>query len=243
MEHSTRTPPDGKTCPACSQPLQGRENYCPNCGSRLTSARKDDNSETSFGKINKREFDCYAKNAAAERKDVTILFADIVGSLEIIEKLDPEDAQEALNPALEIMVQAVQRHNGTVARLLGDGLMALFGAPVSSEHHAVSACMAAIDMRDLVAAREPHPVGSAIKLRIGLNSGEVVVGSYGAEQIGEYNVIGEPAHLAARIEQAAQPGCINATSQTIRQAESHILFSYIGPLRVNLITQASPPRV
>ena len=136
-----------------------------------------------------------------ERKQVTVLFADLKGSTELIEGLDPEEARKLLDPALHIMMDAVHRYEGTVNQVLGDGIMALFGAPVAHEDHAVRACYAALAMQAAMRryaeeVRRSH--GLEMQARVGLNSGEVVVRSIGNDLHMDYSAVGQTTHLAAR---------------------------------------------
>src|SRR2546423_4336970 len=144
-----------------------------------------------------------------ERKQVTVLFADLKGSTELIADLDPEAARQLLDLALHHMMDAVHRYEGTVNQVLGDGIMALFGAPVAHEDHAVRACYAALAMQAAIRryADEVHRThGVAFQIRVGLNSGEVVVRTVGNDLHMEYSAVGQTTHLAARMEQTAKPG-------------------------------------
>jgi hypothetical protein len=128
-----------------------------------------------------------------ERKQVTVLFADLKGSTELIEGLDPEEARTLLDPALHVMMDAVHRYEGTVNQVLGDGIMALFGAPVAHEDHAVRACYAALAMQAAMRryaeeVRRSH--GLEMQARVGLNSGEVVVRSIGNDLHMDYSAVG-----------------------------------------------------
>jgi class 3 adenylate cyclase len=146
---------------------------------------------------------------AGERKQVTVLFADLKDSTELIRGLDPEAAQQLLDPALHHMMDAVHRFEGTVNQVLGDGIMALFGAPVAHEDHAVRACYAGLAMQ---AAMQPYTEevrrsrGLELRMRVGLNSGEVVVRAIGNDLHMDYSAVGETTVLAARMEQTATPG-------------------------------------
>ena len=153
-----------------------------------------------------------------ERKQVTVLFADLKGSTELIEGLDPEEARTLLDPALHIMMDAVHRYEGTVNQVLGDGIMALFGAPVAHEDHAVRACYAALAMQAAMRryaeeVRRSH--GLEMQARVGLNSGEVVVRAIGNDLHMDYSAVGQTTHLAARMEQLATPGSIRLTAATL----------------------------
>jgi adenylate cyclase len=138
-----------------------------------------------------------------ERKQATVLFADIVGSTEMIAGLDAEEAVGRLQPVVEAMAQAVRRFDGTILGRLGDGLKAIFGAPRAQEGHALMACQAALAMQEAMASQP-----NAIRIRIGLHSGEVVAGAMNAGSFREQEAQGITLHIASRIEQAAEPGGI-----------------------------------
>ena len=172
---------------------------------------------------------------AGERKQVTVLFADLKGSTELIRDLDPEAAQRLLDPALQRMMDAVHRFEGTVNQVLGDGIMALFGAPVAHEDHAARACYAALAMQEAMRryaeeVRRMH--GLAVQIRVGLNSGEVVVRGIGNDLHMDYSAIGQTTHLAARMEQLATPGSILLTAATLRLVEGLVRVTALGPVPV-----------
>ena len=154
-----------------------------------------------------------------ERKQVTVLFADLKGSTELIRDLDPEAAQHLLDPALQHMMDAVHRFEGTVNQVLGDGIMALFGAPIAHEDHALRAGYAALAMQAELrryAEAVRHTQGLEVQLRVGLNSGDVVVRTIGNDLHMDYSAVGQTTHLAARMEQLATPGSIRLTAATLR---------------------------
>jgi class 3 adenylate cyclase/tetratricopeptide (TPR) repeat protein len=172
-----------------------------------------------------------------ERKQVSVLFADITGSLELISGRDPESAQAILNPVLEQMIEAVHYYEGTVNRLLGDGIMAIFGAPLAHEDHAVRACYAALMIQESAAAGQADHAEQPLKIRVGINSGEIVVCAISKDLDMEYTVVGETAHLAARMEQMAQPGSILTTAKTIRLAEGYVATRSLGPQPIEGLTE------
>jgi class 3 adenylate cyclase len=140
---------------------------------------------------------------AGERKQVTVLFADLKGSLELLADRDPEDARALLDAVLERMMEAVHRYEGTVNQVMGDGIMALFGAPVAREDHAVRACYAALRMHRAIAHDADdvrRRLGVDVQIRVGVNSGEVVVRSIGSDLRMDYSAVGQTTHLAARME-------------------------------------------
>ena len=175
-----------------------------------------------------------------ERKQVTVLFADLKGSTELIEGLDPEEARQLLDPALHAMMEAVHRYEGTVNQVLGDGIMALFGAPVAHEDHAVRACYAGLAMQAAMRryaeeVRRSH--GLEMQMRVGLNSGEVVVRAIGNDLHMDYSAVGQTTHLAARMEQLATPGSIRLTAATLRLAEGLVQVNALGKLPVRGLTE------
>ena len=172
---------------------------------------------------------------AGERKQVTVLFADLKGSMELIQSLDPEDARKLLDPALHAMMEAVHRYEGTVNQVLGDGIMALFGAPIAHEDHAVRACYAALAMQAALhgyAEEVRRTQGLLVQMRVGLNSGEVVVRAIGNDLHMDYSAIGQTTHLAARMEQLATPGSILLTAATLRLVEGLVRVQALGPVPV-----------
>jgi class 3 adenylate cyclase/tetratricopeptide (TPR) repeat protein len=166
-----------------------------------------------------------------ERKQVTVLFADLKGSMELLADRDPEEARKLLDPVLVRMMEAVHRYEGVVNQVMGDGIMALFGAPVAHEDHAVRACYAALDMQTAIRkyadeVRRLH--GIAMQIRVGLNSGEVVVRAIGSDLHTDYSAVGQTTHLAARMEQLAAPGSILIPAGTLRLAEGYIQVNPLG---------------
>jgi class 3 adenylate cyclase len=175
-----------------------------------------------------------------ERKQVTVLFADLKGSMELLAERDPEEARQLLDPVLERMMAAVHRYEGTVNQVMGDGIMALFGAPIAHEDHAVRACYAALAMQETIRSyadqvRQTHQV--EIQIRVGLNSGEVVVRAISNDLHMDYSAIGQTTHLAARMEQLATPGSILLTTATLRLAEEVVQVKPLGPTPVRGLRQ------
>jgi class 3 adenylate cyclase/tetratricopeptide (TPR) repeat protein len=173
----------------------------------------------------------YRRALEGERKLVTILFADLTGSLELLAGRDPEEARGVLDPVLQHMMAAVHRYEGTVNQLMGDGIMALFGAPVAHEDHAARACYAALAMQESIrqfATQVESRLGSSIQIRVGLNSGEVVVRAIGNDLHMDYSAIGETTHLASRMEMMAPPGTIRLTLATLRLAEPFVQARPLG---------------
>jgi class 3 adenylate cyclase/tetratricopeptide (TPR) repeat protein len=170
-----------------------------------------------------------------ERKQVTVLFADLKGSMELLADRDPEEARQLLDPVLERMMAAVHRYEGTVNQVMGDGIMALFGAPVAHEDHAARACYAALAMQASIRhyseeVRRTH--GLVVQIRVGLNSGDVVVRAIGNDLHMDYSAVGQTTHLAARMEQLATPGSILLAAATLRLVEGLVQVTPFGPVPI-----------
>ncbi len=166
------------------------------------------------------------RDPEGERKRVTILVADLGESMERMEDRDPEAVLKLLDPVLDLMTEAIRRYEGTVTQASGNGVTALFGAPLAQEDHAVRACYAALWMQEAMkrlGARAGPPEGSSVAVRIGLNSGEVVVGTMGANGHRQYTAVGGAARLAERTGQRAAPGAILITAETLRLTEGYVL--------------------
>src|SRR3990167_84798 len=225
-QHQNR---DGaKFCEECAAPLA---RACANCGSP-TRAQPRLAAPEAYTPKHLAEKILTSKSAVeGERKHVTVLFADLKGSMELLADHDPEEARRLLDPVLQHMMEAVHRYEGTVNQVMGDGIMALFGAPVAHEDHAVRACYAALRMQESVKryAEEVHrTAGVPVHIRVGLNSGEVVVRSIGSDLHMDYTAVGQTTHLAARMEQMAMPGTILMAPDTLRLAEDYVVVKPLG---------------
>jgi class 3 adenylate cyclase/tetratricopeptide (TPR) repeat protein len=155
--------------------------------------------------------------------------------MELLADRDPEEARKILDPVLERMMEAVHRYEGTVNQVMGDGIMALFGAPLAHEDHAVRACYAALAMQEAIRRHTEElrrTQGLEVQIRVGLNSGEVVVRAIGSDLHMDYTAVGQITHLAARMEQLAPPGTIRLTAETLRLAEGFVQVNPLGPIPV-----------
>jgi class 3 adenylate cyclase len=270
------------TCPRCQRENPVEAHFCMKCGARLTLACAKCNTElptgvafcfacgqpvtaapdgqrfTSPGAYTPRRLaeKILTSKAAleGERKQVTVLFADLKGSMELLADRDPEEARKILDSVLTLMMEAVHRYEGTVNQVMGDGIMALFGAPLAHEDHAVRACYAALRMQERVKTyaeevRRSH--AAVVKIRVGLNSGEVIVRAIGSDLRMDYTAVGQTTHLAARMEQLADPGSIVITPETLALAEGYVEVKSLGPvpvkgladtLEVYEVTGAGPAR-
>jgi class 3 adenylate cyclase/tetratricopeptide (TPR) repeat protein len=228
----------GLVCPTCGAPVTPGKKFCRACGAQLSATGAS--AATRFGAPHTytpkhlAERILLSKQALeGERKQVTVLFADLRGSLELLADRDPEDARRILDPVLERMMEAVHNYDGTVNQVMGDGIMALFGAPLALEDHAVQACYAALAMQSSVhglSEQLRRSVGVEVQIRAGLNSGEVVVRSIGSDLHMDYTAVGQTTHLAARMEQLATPGTTRLTADTLRLAEGLVRVNALGPV-------------
>lgn len=190
---------DGARCPSCGTEVGTRAKFCSECGTPLTRAA-----------------------GAAEYKQVTVLFADVVHSMNIARAVGPERLREIMADLVDVASAVVARYGGTVDKFTGDGIMAVFGAPLALEDHAVRACLAALGIQaemHAVAADIATRDGVDLQLRIGLNSGQVIAGEIGSGALG-YTAVGEHVGLAQRMESTAPPGGVMLSASTARLVES-----------------------
>src|SRR5260370_4179053 len=155
--------------------------------------------------------------------------------MELLAERDPEDARKILDPVLERMMEAVHRYEGTVNQVMGDGIMALFGAPLAHEDPALRGCSAALRMLEAVRRYSDElrrGQGVEVQIRVGVNSGDVVVRSIGSDLRMDYTAVGQTTHLAARMEQLAAPGSIRLTAGTLRLAEGFVQVTPLGPVPI-----------
>ena len=224
-------------CPSCGASNPPGQKFCGECGAGLAlEAGARSAAPESYTPRHLAEKILTSKVALeGERKQVTVLFADMKGSTELLAERDPEEARKILDPVLERMMEAVHRYEGTVNQVMGDGIMALFGAPLAHEDHAVRACYAALRMHDAIRryaeeSRRTH--GIEVQIRVGLNSGDVVVRSVGSDLRMDYTAVGQTTHLAARMEQLAPAGTTRLTGETLRLAEEFVQVRPLGPIPV-----------
>ena len=218
------------------------KSFCWSCGGQLAHPATDQvPPPVAYTPVHLAERILTSKAALeGERKKITVLFADTKSSMELLADRDPEDARKLLDPVLEHMMEAVHRFEGTVNQLAGDGIMALFGAPLAHEDHAVRACYAALDMQAAIrryAEKVRHTHGVELQIRVGLNSGEVVVRAIRSDLRMDYTAVGQTAHLAARMEQLATPGTVRLTVDTLRLAEGYFEVRSLGLVPVKGLEQ------
>ena len=234
----------GIQCPRCSHGNRPGSRFCAECGAPLAGATPAADGDakarilapSSYTPPHLAEKILASRNAIeGERKHVTVLFADIKGSTELIQSLDAEEAQQLLDGAIKVMMDAVHRYEGTVSHASGDGLMALFGAPIAHEDHAVRACYAALALQDGMnryaeQVRRAH--GALVEARVGLNSGEVVVRLISDDLHMDYTAMGITVHLASRVEQVAREGTSLLTAETLRLVEGYVQVRTVGSVAI-----------
>jgi class 3 adenylate cyclase len=170
-------------------------------------------------------------SAGGERRYLTVLFADMRGSMELLAGNDLEEARQVLDSVIERLMESVHRAGGTVNQVMGDGIMALFGAPVAYPDHAARACRAALHMQEAVARYSValhRRRGVDVQIRVGINSGEVIVRSVGSDLRWDYSAVGTSTHIAARMEQLASPGATALTAETLALVEEEVSVRPLG---------------
>src|SRR6058998_3411800 len=221
-------------CARCGSELPPSARFCHDCGLPAVDTAPATPEPRVYTPQHLAEKILTSRSALeGERKHVTVLFADLKGSMALLADRDPEEARQLLDPVLERMMAAVHRYEGTVNQVMGDGIMALFGAPIAHEDHAVRACYAALAMQEAMrrySAEVRRTHGVEVQIRVGLNSGEVVVRAIGNDLHMDYSAIGQTTHMAARMEQLATPGSIRLTPETLRLAEGLIQVTALGPV-------------
>src|SRR5499433_549553 len=235
-------------CPECGEPNRGGATFCKKCGQRLdrvgaVALKTEQKSAASDVRVPEHLAEkilASRHSMEGERKQVTVIFADIRGSTRLLEGLDPEEAQKIIDPVLGVMMDAVHRYEGTVNQVLGDGIMALFGAPLAHEDHAVRACYAALAMQEEM-RRYRRKLGQSeelgLQIGVGLNSGEVVVRSISNDLNVDYSAMGHTTHMAARMQEIAAGGTILITASTLRQVEGFVQVKSVGAVAVKGVSQ------
>lgn len=208
-------------CESCGNDLRPKARFCDACGQQVSPVRR-----------------------AGEHKQVTVLFADVVGSMKLAAAVDAERLQELMNELFNRAAAVVQRYQGTVDKFTGDGLMALFGAPVALEDHALRACISALEIQSVtedLAADVLRTDGVELCLRVGLNSGEVIAGEIGSGP-GRYTVVGHPVGMAQRMESAAPAGGVLCSQSTARLVEDATRLGPVEAFQIKGIETPVPGR-
>ncbi len=252
-------------CSQCGAEPPPKAKFCPECGVALISQAKGEKQNQPPVAYTPRhlaerilaEREAMAARGApdGERKTITALFADLKGSTALLEDLDPEEARQIIDPILQLLMDAVHRYEGYVAQALGDGIFALFGAPLAHEDHAHRALFAALRMQEemrRVGEQRRREGGTPLLLRVGVNTGEVVVRSIRKDDLHtDYVPVGHSTNIAARMEQLATPGAIVVSEQTHKLTEGYFEFKALGeahlkgvsaPLNIYEVTGVSPFR-
>ena len=223
-------------CPVCSTPVSVDARFCKKCGASLNAASSRLEliaAESVRGEIRQLAEQTSANVTNGERKTVTALFADIKGSTELMHELDPEETLAIIDPVLQLMIDAMHRYDGYVVQSAGDGIFALFGAPVAHEDHPQRAVHAAIAMRDALRQRTgDQPNRPAAEVRIGVNTGEVVLCLVHTGGHTEYMPVGHAANLAARMQSAAPGDGIVISDDTRHLVEGYFELHGLGPTEV-----------
>jgi len=244
-------PDDKKYCRECGADLI---HLCPDCGSEVLASDKfcgecryDFRQSEKTIPVDYEQPQSYTPKFLAdkilttrssiegERKLVTVFFADVANYTTLSEKLDPEEVHQVMDGAFKILMDEIHRFEGTINQFTGDGVMALFGAPVAHEDHAQRACYAAIAIQNAVSEygeRVKSDCGIEFVMRVGLNSGSVIVGSIGDDLRMDYTAIGDTTNLAARMENLAKPGTVLLSRNTYKLARDYFEVNELGKLQV-----------
>jgi class 3 adenylate cyclase/tetratricopeptide (TPR) repeat protein len=228
------------TCSNCGNELQINDKFCGKCGHDLsepTKATAIDYSEPQSytPKFLAEKILTSRSSIEGERKLVTVLFADVVDYTAMSEKLDPEEVHQIMDGCFKILMNEVHKYEGTINQFTGDGVMALFGAPLAHEDHAQRACHAALSIQKAIeeyGAKVHKDYGADFKMRIGLNSGPVVVGSIGDDLRMDYTAVGDTTNLASRIETMARAGTSLVSGHTYKLAKDFFEFENQGKVEV-----------
>src|SRR5438046_7428256 len=234
-------------CPSCGHANRAAAKFCEECGTRLASAAAAEppRAPRDYTPRHLAEKILISRAAlAGERKQVTVLFADVKGSMDLAEQLDPEEWHAIMDRFFQLLAEGVHRFEGTVNQYTGDGIMALFGAPIAHEDHAQRACWAALHLQEAVRGyadelRRRRSLNFSV--RMGPNSGEVVVGRIGDDLRMDYTAQGHTVGLAQRAQQLAPPGSITVTEQTARLAAG--FFDFLDRGEQSLKGASVPVRV
>jgi len=227
------------TCSSCGHTVHSGSKFCDECGHDLTKPKaalaQDYSQPLSYTPRHLADKILAARTTIeGERKQVTVLFADVKGFTSISEKLDPEEVQTLISECLVFFTEEIHRYEGAIAQFLGDGVMALFGAPIAHEDAPQRALYAALAIRERLReySEKLKKQGIDFNMRIGLNTGLVVVGRIGDDLTMEYTAMGDTVNLASRMESTAEPGMIQVSDSTYRLTEGYFEFKPLGEIEV-----------
>ena len=229
--------PLARACPSCGATVYATAKFCPECahpvGAPATTQPRFTSPDSYTPRHLAEKILTSKSTLEGERKQVTVLFADISGFTPLAGQLDPEDVHQLMNQAFELMLAEVHRYEGTVNQFLGDGIMALFGAPIAHEDNAQRAIHAALGIRkalDGYRSELQRKHGTTFQVRQGLNTGLVVVGSIGSDLRMDYTAVGDTTNVAARLQQSAEPGSIVISAGTHRVVNAYFHVRPLGEL-------------
>jgi class 3 adenylate cyclase len=219
-----------RRCPGCGRELRRDARFCDGCGAATVA------DPLSYTPRHLAQKILTSRSALeGERKQVTVLFADVKGSMDLAQQVDPEEWHRILDRFFQILADGVHRYEGTVNQYTGDGIMALFGAPITHEDHAQRACYAALHLTDALRRYADDlrvERGMSFSVRMGLNSGEVVVGKIGDDLRMDYTAQGHTVGLAARMEQLAEPGKVFLSEHTAKLVAGYFALRDLGASRI-----------
>ncbi|NIS67903.1 MAG: zinc-ribbon domain-containing protein, partial [Proteobacteria bacterium] len=227
-------------CPSCGAKIPSDREFCGECGHDIGKPREapsiDYNQPQSYTpKFLADKILNGRSSIEGERKLVTVFFADVANYTSMAEKLDPEEVHQVMDGCFKILMDEIHRYEGTINQFTGDGVMALFGAPVAHEDHAQRACHSALSIQKVMeeyAEKIKKDCEVDFSMRIGLNSGPVIVGSIGDDLRMDYTAVGDTTNLASRMESMAKPSTILATGHTYRLARDFFEFAPLGKVQV-----------
>ncbi|KKK97492.1 hypothetical protein LCGC14_2652220, partial [marine sediment metagenome] len=227
-------------CPQCALEIEVGDDFCGECGHDLREAKPaapiDYSEPQSYTpKFLAEKILTTRSSIEGERKLVTVLFADVASYTALADKLDPEEVHQIMDGAFKILMDEIHRFEGTINQFTGDGVMALFGAPMAHEDHAQRACHAALSIQKAIVeygTKVEKESGVEFKMRIGLNSGPVIVGSIGDDLRMDYTAVGDTTNLASRIENMARPGTSLISGHTHKLARAFFEFKSLEKVEV-----------
>src|SRR6266542_3228330 len=225
----------GTRCAGCGAEFPSRARFCLECGRPVDAPSATPEPHTYTPKHLAEKILTSRSALEGERKQVTVLFADVKGSMELAEQVDPEEWHRIMDRFFAILSEGVHRFEGTINQYTGDGIMALFGAPIAHEDHGLRACYAALHLNDNLlryAEELKRTRGLSFLVRMGLNSGDVVVGRIGDDLRMDYTAQGHTVGLAARMEQIAAADSIYLSEQTAKLVPGYFAFRDLGETRI-----------